>query len=328
MRMRARRHSEALEPGAPLILDAGVTDGRALRVSAVTHTAYAGIRESHQSKGIIVRSILAAFALLALCACATTTPEPVASIPAGGRYVALGSSYAAGVSIGPIVAEAPKRCGRTQNNYPHLVAAAAGLDLVDVSCSGATTAHILGPWNELPAQIDAVTSDTRLVTVTIGGNDLNYVMNLMRATCGKDPMMTPAGRPCPAPTWPVEADYTALSLHMRRIAQEVRRRAPQAKLVFVDYLTILPNSGVCANVPVDDMVLARSREIFRRLAEITKASAAAEGATLLPASAMSADHGACSQTPWTSGYPGRPVAWHPTAAGHAAVAQALLARLR
>ncbi|GGC13951.1 hypothetical protein GCM10011494_35940 [Novosphingobium endophyticum] len=36
---------------------------------------------------------------------------------------------------------------------------------------GATTAHILGPWNELPAQIDALTDDTALVTVTIGVAD-------------------------------------------------------------------------------------------------------------------------------------------------------------
>ena len=39
-------------------------------------------------------------------------------------------------------------------------------------------AHVLAPWNELPAQIDAVTPDTRLVTITIGGNDLNYIGNL------------------------------------------------------------------------------------------------------------------------------------------------------
>lgn len=51
-----------------------------------------------------------------------------------------------------------------------------GLNLVDVSCGGATTAHILGAWSELAPQIDAVTSDTKLVTVTIGGNDLNYVV--------------------------------------------------------------------------------------------------------------------------------------------------------
>jgi phospholipase/carboxylesterase len=39
------------------------------------------------------------------------------------------------------------------------------LDLTDASCSGATTQHLLAPWNELPAQLDALRPDTRLVTV-------------------------------------------------------------------------------------------------------------------------------------------------------------------
>lgn len=275
-----------------------------------------------------VKAILAA-AVFGLSACAAIAHEPTSLLAPGARYVAMGSSYAAGAGIGPLVADSPKRCGRTENNYAHLVAARMGLDLVDVSCGGATTAHILSPWSELPAQIDAITPNTKLVTVTIGGNDLNYVRNLMVATCGKTAgMMPPAGRACPPVSWPTEPDYQALEQHLRQIAQEVRRRAPQARLVFVDYVRILPDSGGCAYVPLDDTQMSAARETFRRMAQVMKEAATAERVMLLPVGQLSEGHDACSSNPWGSGHPGKPADWHPTVAGHAAIAEALISRLR
>jgi lysophospholipase L1-like esterase len=255
--------------------------------------------------------------------------HPSSFLAPGARYVAMGSSYAAGAGIGPLVPDSPKRCGRTQNNYAHLLAARRGLDLIDVSCGGATTAHILGPWSELPPQIDAVTPDTKLVTVTIGGNDVNYVRNLMTATCGRSPgTMPPMGRTCPSVVWPNESDYRALEKHLRQIAREVRQRAPQAMLVFVDYVRIVPDAGGCASVPLDATQLAAARETFRRMAEVTKAAASAEGAVLMPAGQLSKGHDACSSNSWGAGHPGNPMDWHPTVAGHEAIAQALAARLQ
>lgn len=262
--------------------------------------------------------------LLVLAGCATPGQNTSTIVQPGQRYVAMGSSYAAGAGIGPLVPATPPRCGRTENNYAHLLAARLGLDLVDVSCGGATTAHILGPWNELPPQLDAVTPDTKLVTVTIGGNDLNYVRNLMIATCGKTPgMMPPAGRTCPAPAWPSDSDYVSLEQHLRQIAQEVRRRAPQAKLVFVDYLRIVPDRGGCTSLPLDETQKVAARQTFRRMAEVTASAAAAEGALLLPASELSREHNTCSKIPWSAGHPGKPASWHPTAAGHVAIVDAL-----
>lgn len=271
-----------------------------------------------------MRAILAA-AVLALSGCATTAHRTWARIPEGARYVAMGSSYAAGALIGPLAAGSPKRCGRTENNYPHLLAKEMGLDLADVSCGGATTAHILGPWSELAPQIDAVSADTRLVTVTIGGNDLGYVRNLMLSTCEGMPGRKIA---CPAFTWPTDADYQVLEQHLRQIAREVRRRAPQATLIFVDYLRVLPDSGSCPAIPLDERQTSTARGTFRRMADVTKAVAAAEGAMLLPAGRLSKGHDACSTSPWAAGHPGKPADWHPTAEGHAAIAKALAARLR
>jgi len=66
-------------------------------------------------------------------------------------------------------------------------ASACSLSLVDVTCSGATTADVLraGQFDQ-PAQLDAVSDETQLVTVTIGGNDVFYMANLIAISCGPD----------------------------------------------------------------------------------------------------------------------------------------------
>ena len=89
------------------------------------------------------------------------------------RYVALGSSMAAGSGIRPRAASAPWRSGQSARNYPHLVAERLKLDLVDVTFSGATIAHVLADHQHgEPPQIAALNGSESLVTVTIGGNDV------------------------------------------------------------------------------------------------------------------------------------------------------------
>jgi lysophospholipase L1-like esterase len=104
-------------------------------------------------------------------------------IPAGSRYVAMGSSFAAGPGLPSRAHGSPRRAGRSTGNYAHLVARALGLDLHDVTFSGATTSDILGPSAAgYAAQLDAVTPETRLVTMTAGGNDVGFVPRLTLAS--------------------------------------------------------------------------------------------------------------------------------------------------
>lgn len=263
---------------------------------------------------------------LVLAGCAASMHAPRPSPIEGARYVAMGSSYAAGAWIGAIVPGSPERCGRTVNNYAHLLAQRLKLDLTDVSCGGATTAHILGRWSDLPAQMDAVTSDTQLVTVTIGGNDVGYVRDLIMATCRKKSTAL-AGAPCPQLQPPSKADWISLDQHMREVAREVKRRAPRARLIFVDYLSIIPSKGLCDAVPLGAKQATVSRETFRHLAALTARVARQERAILLPAGKLSERHDGCSAEPWAVGLTTRGAPWHPTAAGHAAIAEALNERL-
>src|SRR5690349_6291158 len=99
--------------------------------------------------------------------------------PAGGtqpaplRYVALGDSYSAASGVAPPDPTSPL-CARSTVNYPHLIAAATGATLRDVTCGAAETKDFrTSQYPGVAPQLDALRRNTQLVTMTIGGNDNN-----------------------------------------------------------------------------------------------------------------------------------------------------------
>lgn len=273
---------------------------------------------------------LATCAALTILAGCVQTPPSAPPIDPGAKYVAMGSSYAAGPGIANYYEDPPTPCARSTGNYAHLLASRKGLTLTDASCSGATTAHLLGPRNTIPPQLDALTPNTRLVTITIGGNDVNYIGRLTTASCfGLAEQTGGSADKCTAiPSIPDDTDYAALETRMNAIAGDVRTRSPLARLVFVDYLTVLPTTGSCAGTPLSAVEADADREIARLLATLTARVATQNGADILKASELSRGHDACSGDPWMNGYP-RPevpvkgALYHPNAAGMIAIAAAL-----
>jgi lysophospholipase L1-like esterase len=262
---------------------------------------------------------------VALTGCATPAARLAPLLQAGTQYVAMGSSYAAGAGIGPLQPGSLERCQRTTNNYPSLLANRFRLQLTDVSCGGATTANLLSGSNELPAQLDVVTGSTRLVTVTIGGNDINYMGALFGGSCRAGVVARPG--PCSPPAEPDAAQYDRLEASLNAIAKEVARRSPQAQLVFVQYLTAIPEA-LCKTTATTPEDAANGRTIGRQLAAITARVAAANRALLLPADQLSRNHTACGSEPWSHGlYEGydmrQGTPWHPAPAGHVAIAAEL-----
>ncbi|MCX7282887.1 MAG: SGNH/GDSL hydrolase family protein [Novosphingobium sp.] len=246
-----------------------------------------------------------------------------AALPEGARYVAMGSSFAAGPGVGPNTPDTPARCGRGTLNYPNLLAARLKLALVDATCSGATTEHVLGPWNEVPPQIESVTADTRLVTITIGGNDVNFVGNIFASAC--EMMTTPEPR-CQKWREISDAEWQADEDRMRRIVREVRERAPKARIVFVDYITVLPASDGCAALAISPQRLEQSKAAATRLASLTARVAREERAEVFRFSAMSRSHAPCSAEPWSNGLSapqGDGIPVHPNRLGHVAAADGL-----
>lgn len=114
------------------------------------------------------------------------------------RYVALGDSFSSGEGNSLFEAgtnTAINKCHRSSHAYPRLLRDSQGLSPMSfVACSGATIDDVLGnsesddpigKWGE-SKQIDALTDDTEVVTITIGGNDVGFktfATNCALATC-------------------------------------------------------------------------------------------------------------------------------------------------
>jgi lysophospholipase L1-like esterase len=226
------------------------------------------------------------------------------------RYVALGSSMAAGPGIRPSADGAPFRAGRSARNYPHLVAEKLGLDLLDVTYSGATTANVLtDPQKGAPPQADALDGSEDLVTVTIGGNDAGYVPLLMAAGLPRVVRSLPlVGGVVREMLDPNARDRALVDVgeSLKEVGRVLRQRSPRAKVLFVDYLTLLPPAGSAAP-PLSD-------------GDVRAAHASRE-------------HHAWSERPWTMKptrfglpLPGRPAPLHPNAEGMRAVADLVVAQ--
>jgi len=243
----------------------------------------------------------------------------------GARYVALGSSFAAGPGIAPPAPGRPRGSLRSAANYPALVAARLGLHLVDVSFSGATTRQLLtGKRRGVAAQLDAVTADTRLVTLTSGGNDVGYIGGLTLAS-----LPWPVRRRALAGRGAGEGSderFARLAAAFDDVLAEVRRRAPGATVLLVDYPAVVPPEGGPDAVPLRPEVLVWARDTARLLAGTTAAAAQRAGYASVAVSAASAAHHAWSARPWTTTGRSR-VPFHPTAAGMRGAAGLVLASL-
>lgn len=250
------------------------------------------------------------------------------------RYVALGSSMAAGPGIAPRADGSPRAARRSARNYPHLVASAMGLDLVDVTYSGATTAHVLTDRQRgARPQVDALDGTETLVTVTIGGNDAGYVPLLFAASLPRwtrsvplvgsriRDLIDPGAR---------ERALADVEAALVEVGRTVRSRAPHAMVLFVDYLTLLPPAGPAP--PLADSDVALGRRVAAALRRATAAAADATGAGLVRAAEASVEHHAWSAEPWTTRpgllIPGRPAPLHPNAQGMQAVADLIVRALR
>ncbi|MDO9496798.1 MAG: SGNH/GDSL hydrolase family protein [Nocardioides sp.] len=245
----------------------------------------------------------------------------------GQRYVALGSSMAAGPGIPPRAPGSPRPAMRSARNYPHLLAADLALDLVDVSYSGATTAHVLSdPQHGTAPQVEALDGTEAVVTVTIGGNDIAYVPGLIVASLPglvrALPVVGGRMRGALDPAAREEALHQVAD-SLRAVGTTVRERSPQARVLFVEYLTLLPPPGDPAP-PLKPEHADLGRHLASRLVEITAEAAAETGCEVVPVGEASRDHHAWSDDPWTVGatlpIPGRPLAFHPNLAGMRAVA--------
>jgi lysophospholipase L1-like esterase len=240
------------------------------------------------------------------CGSSSTGSGEVASGAPIGRYVALGDSYSAGPGI-PTTSFATG-CRRSDHSYPVTLAAVLGAGhLADVACGGATIGDITGPQQteggEVPPQLDAVTPDTDLVTVSIGANDMRLIPMLL--ACATLALQDHDGAPCQeAYAARVGAHLPPLRAHLVALLQAIKDRAPDARLVVIGYPQLFDAGDQCSDIPLTSGDYAFAATTITQMNEQLRAAAARVGAPYVDVEAASAGHDLCSKEPWVNG-PGR-----------------------
>ncbi len=226
---------------------------------------------------------------------------------AADNFVALGDSYAAGPFI-PDQSFSPLGCLKSNSNYSHLAVPSIGLPLRDASCSGAKTDNMLssqsvtpGPAN--PPQFNSLASDTKVVSITIGGNDIGFSSILESCITAN-----PFGSPCRnkyAPAGGADQLSQRIAATAPKIAstiQGIHALSPSARIYVTNYPAIFPETGYGCfpqePIAFTDVTYLRAKQ--KELNAMIAAQAAANGARLIDWYTGSIGHDSCksSGTRW------------------------------
>jgi lysophospholipase L1-like esterase len=139
--------------------------------------------------------------------------------------VALGDSYAAGVGSGPdnLAPDSTADCGRSVFGWPVVINKVISNKTLtpfdNETCSGAKIADVRAN------QLQALTKDTTLVTVMIGGNDMGF-SSLLRSCMSAS---------CAGVIQQLNPKLPALQANLTDLYKDIRSRAPAALVVVVGY---------------------------------------------------------------------------------------------
>lgn len=347
-------------PSAPKsAVDASSTEAPAPRVHqaapAGAHAAEVSPRWSRRSRRLTVKLATAGSATLLLGALLPTVAfagggkpapargagahsAPARSAPAlTGPLVALGDSYASGNLIPDSPVGSPAGCLRSNRNYSADVASKLHLKYVDASCTGASLADMTAPesvyFGTDPPQLNALTTNDSVVTLTIGGNDIGFAQILV--TCGLLSLTNPWGAPCKrhytsAGTDRIAAAINAEASRVAALLRKISARAPHGRVLVVGYPDILPatGNGCFPLVPFAHGDVAYLRGVELKLNQMLATAAKANGATFVDTYTATIGHDACTSPgtrdvegliPTSPAYP-----FHPNKRGHQVMANQVL----
>lgn len=250
-----------------------------------------------------------------------SAPTPTASGPRRGEpqpgtatdpltYVALGDSFAAGQGGG----DEQGACLRSPYGYPALLGENPAVRLeTNATCSGATTRDVLR------RQLGALGPSIELVTLSVGGNDLDVAA--LPALCTR--------RTTDACESSVRASIKllgTLSTKLTSVYRAVEAAAPNARVLVTGYPSFYDvpkpsNPNFSTIVAVDASVIALNDAIKQAVAGQQRA-----GADIAYVDVSFAGHGVTSKDPWfvLNGLD----ALHPNSRGYLAYLTAVTGALR
>lgn len=234
-----------------------------------------------------------------------------AVLAAGGRaatgvgYVALGDSYSSGVGTGSYTLDSA--CKRGVYAYPYLYTQThPGTSLTFVACSGAKTSDLLA------TQIQAVTSATTLVTMTIGGNDIGFANLIYQCTLTD----------CSAALDRTRANLeTTLGPSLDQVYAAVKARAAfGARIIVLGYPRVFSSSGCFGTFGISSTERTKANALADALDQLTAAHANADGVTYRSAIGAFTGHAVCASSSWLNGLNllNTGESYHPNRSGHSA----------
>jgi GDSL-like Lipase/Acylhydrolase family len=264
-------------------------------------------------KRCLMIAVIAVAGLLIGAPAAVAAPSGSATIPtlrptpdSRAGYAALGDSYSSGVGT-RIYDPASGACQRSPLAYPRVSATIQRQQLTFLACSGAATADVR------TSQIPSIPHDTRLVTITAGGDDVGFAPVLAACSVGAPTCETLiAGG--------VAAIQRVLPDRLDATLAEIKAQAPGAGLVVLGYPRLF-GSGPCTapGLPPSAAIRAKIDAGTDLLDEVIRERANAAHATFIDVRPRFDGHGTCATTSrrWINP-PTAPTSesYHPNIAGH------------
>jgi lysophospholipase L1-like esterase len=252
-------------------------------------------------------------------------PVMVGSLPAAAgspgtvQYVALGDSFAAGQGAGSYL----NSCLQSANGYPELLDAEKRIHLrANATCAGATTSDVAD------TQLRALNRGTRLVTLTVGGNDLNLSGVVTACTSGTQvDCFTAIERAMSLLRVDPTTGESVLGSRLTDLYARVGAAAPKALIVVTGYSLLFepldPGDPRAAIIAAVNAATTTLNDTIRQAVAATRAT----GVNIIYVDVTGgfAEHGIGSEQPFINAT--GPDAFHPNAAGYLAYAAAITAAL-
>jgi lysophospholipase L1-like esterase len=227
---------------------------------------------------------------------------------AGERYVALGDSFSSGTGTRTYFHEG---CQRSVYAYPSLVdTQRANTDLVFAACSGARTGDVLN------TQVSSLTTGTRWVTITIGGNDAGFSSVITE---------------CAQPSWSSNCNAAidsaqayirnTLPGRLNQVYSAIKQRSPSATVIVLSYPRLFMGVDCNAGTFFSSDEMTRLNATADLLRDVTRGRVTAAGTNFRFRDAIPpfVGHAVCSSSEWINGL-SNPIgeSYHPNRSGHSA----------
>ena len=225
---------------------------------------------------------------------------------AGERYVALGDSYSSGTGTREYYDTA---CERSNYSFAKIIDVdRANTDVVLGACGGATTSTVLS------GQMGNLTTGTRWVSITVGGNDAGFSTTI---------------RECAEPSWSSNCDAAidnsqsiinnTLPGRLANVYNEIKKRSPTATVIALSYPRLFMGVDCNAGTFFSSAEMTRLNQTADLLRDKIRTAATNAGANFRFKDAIPpfVGHAVCSSTEWLNGLSSpTSESYHPNRTGH------------